>query len=640
MEITKNWLSFKLILINISCMKIFVFVESLNTKIERLYEFFKTSEINKAISLIKKKFSNQNIEIQLFFLTEKKLANFENAKNVNLIINEYLKIDRADYKKINNNYWSKSRKIYKNLLKSDFNRLNYIWYLLESKIKYYFNFLYESIEFIISLISRENPDVIIFLQDNDLLCRFIKNKFKSKEFYFIKSKIDSFFIKLDKIKKIFLLFLFNIKNLILNYFKKTKTKDNIFLEGQETIGIILPRMYLYKGVAPILNSLKEIAPNIKIIKPEFFEYQTTYHNFKFRYIIAIKAWLRLRKYFKKDNIKNMITQYIDLHWKNLYYDILKKVFFSDIDEIIYWHYLIENEIRNTNYSLIIHSNEYFPQVKIWVFICKKYHILSCFIPHVGIPNNGIMITPFYSNVIFVDGEIEKDFLVKNGVNQEKIIVQGSPKYERVMNKEIHPLNQIKDHFTGKVHSISQDKFKILLATNFFSKESNQITLTAVVNAIKKLKNIQFVIKLHPLQTGKFIKNILRELNCDAIIVRNVDIFEIIKTADIFLTEESSVILDSMIVGTPLICLDFSNKRLHLSGIHLYNNEKYILKVYNENELYNYLNLYLRNSEEYNNYKNNLRQNLKKIFYVREGYSSLSYIITVLKKILEDKKKLV
>jgi len=618
-------------------MKIFVFIESLNTKFKRLYEFLKTSEINKAISVIKKKFSNQNIEIQLFFLTEKKITNLKNTKNINSIVNEYLNIDSADYKKIINYYSRKSRKIYENLLKSDFNRLNYFWDILEIEIKYNFNFLYESIEFIISIISRENPDVIFFLQGNDLICRFIKKEFKSKEFYFIKSKVDSFFIKLDKVQKFFLRLLLNIKNLILNYFEKTKTKDDKFLKGQETIGIILPRMYLYKGVAPILNLLKEIAPNIRIIKPEFFEYPSTYHDFKFQYIITIKTWLRLRKYFKKDSIKKKITQYIDLPWKTLYYDILKKIFFRDINQIIYWHYLIENEIRSTNYSLIIHSNEYFSQIKTWVFICKKYHVLSCFIPHVGIPNNRIMITPFYSDVIFVDGEIEKDFLVKNGVNQEKIIVQGSPKYERVMNKEIHPLNQIKDHFTGKVHSISQDKFKILLATNFFSKESNQITLTAVVNVIKKLKNIQFVIKLHPLQTGKFIKNILRELNCDAIIVRNVDIFEIIKTADIFLTEESSVILDSMIVGTPLICLDFSNKRLYLSGIHLYNNEKYILKVYNENELYNYLNLYLRNSEEYNNYKINLKQNLKKIFFVREGYSSTSYIITVLKKILEDKK---
>ncbi len=59
--------------------------------------------------------------------------------------------------------------------------------------------------------------------------------------------------------------------------------------------------------------------------------------------------------------------------------------------------------------------------------------------------------------------------------------------------------------------------------------------------------------------------------------------------DLLLTQQSATILDSMIIGTPFICLDLTNKRVWVSGKHVYNDEKYIEIVYSEEELYKKLN---------------------------------------------------
>ena len=76
----------------------------------------------------------------------------------------------------------------------------------------------------------------------------------------------------------------------------------------------------------------------------------------------------------------------------------------------------------------------------------------------------------------------------------------------------------------------------------------------------------------------------------------------------------------MIVGIPLISLDLMNKRLYYSGKYNYNNEKYIIKVYNEKELYEKLKLLLDNSLYCNNYKKKLKENLKSLISFDTDYS--------------------
>lgn len=262
-----------------------------------------------------------------------------------------------------------------------------------------------------------------------------------------------------------------------------------------------------------------------------------------------------------------------------------------------------------------------------------------FTSSVGIPNDGSEITPYLCDMINVDGDIDKQFLSSNGVDSNKIVVRGSPKYEIVMKKKLKKLRNVLDLFTGKRHSLSNKKKKILLAINPIPDASNEVILTTVINVIKKFKSIQFIIKLHPRQFGIFINNLISRLDYNAIIVKSVDIFNIINSCDILLTQDSAVILDSMVVGTPQISMDLGNKRLYYSGFYNYNDEKYIYKVYDEHQLYNRLKKLLDNPKVYTDYKNLLKKNLNYILNIKENYSPTKAIVSDLRNFyfLKNKK---
>ena len=157
-----------------------------------------------------------------------------------------------------------------------------------------------------------------------------------------------------------------------------------------------------------------------------------------------------------------------------------------------------------------------------------------------------------------------------------------------------------------------------------------------MNVLKKMNNIQFIIKLHPKQDGKLERKVMKEMNYNAVIVKKVDILEIIKTADVLLTEESSVILDSMVVETPIICLDFINKGVAYSAKHVYNDEKLIIIVHDEHELFQKLNEMLNSPYIVEEYKKSLKKNLKSIIYHQENYSPAQQIVSDLKNIINSK----
>ncbi|KKL97210.1 hypothetical protein LCGC14_1836780, partial [marine sediment metagenome] len=299
--------------------------------------------------------------------------------------------------------------------------------------------------------------------------------------------------------------------------------------------------------------------------------------------------------------------------------------------------LIENEIKSSNYKVIVILNEFGEVGKLICLVSKKNNIPVYFTPCVGIPNDGSEITPYMSDIINVDGIIDKEFLVKNGVDINKIYIRGSPKYELVLKRENIKIQKLTDIFSNKIYPLFKDKRKILLTINPIPIDSNRVLVNNVINALKKLENIQFIIKLHPRQNSEFIRKLVKENNYKAIIVKDVNIFDIINSCDILLTQDSAVILDAMIVGIPLISLDLVNKRLYYSGKYNYNDEKYIIKVYNENELYEKLKLLLNSHKYYNDYKKKLKENLKSIISYNDekNYSPTKKIVSDLIKFYNE-----
>jgi len=616
-------------------MKVLFFFDILEGNFLKYYIKLKKKEVEEKIESLRHIYKGVKISVYClnkgkFFLCSK---NFN--ESINSVLNEYFHIERNTYNDLVNSVWSNVKKSFENLTKNRLNVLNNFWSIMEYKITTEFMYIFEKIEFIKSIIKRENPDIIYISQKDKYFYKFLKKELNltNIKFLFLKSQIDYLYHNINGFITRIYEFLIDFKN-VLSFEFKYRKRRRLKPDDKCYIGISAPGNIVYSiDLISLTNQLKRENIKYKYIRG-IYDIVPTFRNMKFKYALLCYLKFNFKHFFENSQNKNenKIIRYIKPSLKEYALVCLKDIFFNEIIRMIYIMKMFRMEIESSSYKVIIILNEFGPEGKIVYYVNKNYGIPVYFIPYCGIPRRESDVTPHLSDYICVDGELDKKYLAKKGVNPEKILIRGSPKYESAMKKTIHPLNQIKDHFTGKIRTISREKHKILLATNYFSNESNLITLTTVVNAFKKLNDLQFIIKLHPSQDGVFIRNALRELKYDAIIVKDVDILEIIKTADVFLTEESAVILDSMVVGTPIICLDLTNKSVYFSGKHVYNDEQYIIKVQDEEQLYQKLKELLTSQKKLEDYKNSIKTDLKLILYHENNYSPSQQIILDLKKL--------
>ena len=613
-------------------MKILIFFDIFLSKKAKYYRFLKNQEIMKLVSLLKKKYKGNNPLIHLFCLNRSYESLYRNGYNSSFksVINEYMNIEREKYQLNVEKIWLKIKQFYNNLLKSKYKRLNHFWTILESEIKYDLNYLFQRIDFIKSVIERENPTHIVFLQKDLNLFECIEKDIKidnlKKSFY--KSKVDIVFHLFGKISLFFYNFLRDFGAIFKNINIKPKNQN---FQRHYDVGIILPRLYLLGGIGLLNKYMKENRISYKRIGPKLFKYKPTITDFKFKYITRIRLKLKFKRFWKNIKFKQELVKELKRSIQNIGFNILKNIFFEIIPQILYWQKTIEKEFELNNYKMTITFNEFFPESCITYFLCKKHDIKTFFLPHVGIPNDGSEITPSLSDIIYVDGEIDKIFLSNNGVRANKIKVIGSTKYEKIIKGNIKKVDKVKDYMTQISHDLSNNNKKILFSSNPIPKAPKKVILSAIINTLKRMTNIQLIIKLHPREKGFLIRDLINKFEYDAIIVKNIDIFKIIKSADIVLTQDSAVILDSMVVNTPVICLDLVNKPVFYSGKYNYNDEKYIKKVYNERELFENLNELLTNPKKLNEYKKKLKESLKHILYTKENYSPTDQIIADFKK---------
>ncbi len=443
-------------------MKIFIFFDIFLSKKAKYYRFLKNQEIMKLVSLLKKKYKDNNPLIHLFCLNESYEALYRNGYNSSFksVINEYMNIEREKYKINVEKIWLKIKQFYDNLLKSKFKRLNHFWTILESEIKYDLNYLFPKIYFIKSIIERENPTHIVFLQKDLNLFECIEKCIKidnlKKSFY--KSKIDILFYLFDKIS----LFFYNILNDLGSILKNINIKPKYQnFKKYYDVGIILPRLYLLRGIGLLNKYMKENKISHKRIGPELFKYKPTITDFKFQYMTRIRLKLKFKRFWKNKKFKQELVKELKKSIQNIGFNILKNIFFEIIPQILYWQKTIEKELELNKYKITITFNEFFSESRITYFLCKKHEIKTFFLPHVGIPNNDSEITPSLSDIIYVDGEIDKIFLSNNGVKANKIKVIGSTKYEKIIKGGIKKVDKVKDYTTQILHNLSNNKKKIL-----------------------------------------------------------------------------------------------------------------------------------------------------------------------------------
>lgn len=193
---------------------------------------------------------------------------------------------------------------------------------------------------------------------------------------------------------------------------------------------------------------------------------------------------------------------------------------------------------------------------------EKLHIPTLYITHgVLAENNGHDI--LFCTKTAVWGRADFERYVSLGNHPDKLAITGSPKYDRLYFKN---LSASKELVYKKLRLRAGDDFAVLATqpivkfSSHRTDDENEVLIRSVLSAIRGIPDLKLVIKLHPFEDYLMYKKLLKEIGASgAILIRDVDIFSLIRESAFLITVNSTVGLEAMILEKPVITINLSKR---------------------------------------------------------------------------------
>ena len=220
--------------------------------------------------------------------------------------------------------------------------------------------------------------------------------------------------------------------------------------------------------------------------------------------------------------------------------------------------------------------------------------------------------PSLADKIAVFGDYTKEVLIKRGVRERQIVVTGQPRFDRLITRKF-------DERIHKLLNLDGSKNIIVLTTEAIDKFETLKMLHEVMNIIKNFPELQLVIKLHPDEDLEWYRSKIAEIGVkDAVIVRNVDLRDVLNICEILITRYSTTALEAMILNKHVICLDIGKK---MSRYIPYVEEGAAIGVYNYEDLAPAIKNILYNHEVRNKLKDAMKKFVYNHAYKQDGGAS-------------------
>jgi len=503
-----------------------------------------------------------------------------------------------------------NKKIFKELV--TFDNINLWWFVdawfYQFSMSHFYSIdeIIKNIEIIDTVIKKENPDKIIIIDDKKLTSKIVKIL---AGVYSIQLLIIPDFISSIKfnVSRIFLPFVLKLFKGIKGNLRKFATKLNYTLKPVEhrknKILMITHPTYQQTSInpetkktikediilGPIIRELKKIKRN-EILLIDTDPFPTFRLDFLFK-----KNYKHIEGY-SNSTIKKKITEekkkllkiWEDLKKEKSFIDSLKyqkipifellenkfsELFSRKFVESVKYIELMKRVVQIENPNIIVILDEYGLYGRAAVVAGKLNSIPTLGIQHGIIEPHSFgyfhtkdeILTRNFLDFSFcpipdktaVSGEYYKKILTKYGsYSADKIIVTGQPKYDILAHvTKIYNKKKICDQL-----KISPDKKIIVFASQPHPEHVNEFLFRSLFKAVKEIPNTQLVIKLHPNEYDKSLhERIAREVNIDVVITKDVNLFELLNACDILMTISSTVALEAMILGKPVIIVDLKTK---------------------------------------------------------------------------------
>ncbi|MFX1256309.1 MAG: hypothetical protein ACFFAN_00470 [Promethearchaeota archaeon] len=602
------------------------FITKTQIKIQNLYKIIK---LKRFVNDILKK--DKEVKIKIISNREEK-PNFYHNLEMESISEYRIKLDHNEYIHIMTKIVKETKRImqqfYNNLKKLEPNYA-YIFELIEFYLFRFFNKTFGEFELLKKILKAENYDKVIFYNCNPKFINFFKSFikiFKDIEFYG-----DPILNKNDKISRIFQLINFyrflqnSILSNIYNFLRFSK-KSNLYKKNKKNILFVARTENQIKSIMPIYDYLR----TKKIFNLTYYPR----NNFLFfrEFNEFCRFLIQVRRIFIKNHEKISVNlTYDSIKVSNLIKEFFNSEFFLSLQFFIYnISSQFKQYIKKALPDFVIIADELREEGRQLSKLCKKNNIPTLYIPHAALPIYDEMNSISDFTYISVAGELDKKYFIEKGEAPEKLIVTGTPRYQNHFKGKINRLYEVQDHFNKKIFKFDKNKFTVLLTTNHIDDKSNELIVTRVINALKKLDLIEnLIIKLHPSENGEIHQKTIHKLNVNPIIIKDYNILELILSCDLLLTRLSTTILEAMIIGTPVIRLDLDNPQFYLTGRYLFIKENCLITAKDQDFLIKSISDLVHKKDYYEKYSKKLIEIGKKYSYFDPNEDPIEKIINLI-----------
>ncbi|KKL64889.1 hypothetical protein LCGC14_2160480, partial [marine sediment metagenome] len=322
--------------------------------------------------------------------------------------------------------------------------------------------------------------------------------------------------------------------------------------------------------------------------------------------------------------------------KDLYFNF--EFFFEPVNIVFNFLQNFIQFIKHIHPLIVIIPNDLVPEGRIFSEWCRNKKIPSLYIPHAMRPIYEEIITKPNVEFYTVSGTQDKEYFKSQGISQEKILVTGRSIYEKIHQGKIKRLSDARDMFNQRTYKFEPERFTILLTTNPIDDISNEKLINTVINSLKELNLIDnLIIKLHPGENGILHRKVLNKLNSYPIIIQDCKILELINSCDLLLSRKSTTILEAMILGTPIVLLDFINLDFSFSNKYQFLEEESLIKLNNEKELTKTIRKIISSNAYLKKYSEDLKEIAKKYCFYDKKERTTVKIGNFIKEIIKNKK---
>jgi len=352
--------------------------------------------------------------------------------------------------------------------------------------------------------------------------------------------------------------------------------------------------------------------NVKIISPEKILNYSEKQKVKTLTKYYIK---RLEKLWSDDTNFKMFIMNEQSFWpliKNVLFEIYK----TRLSEYISLILSSKKILNNVNISCIVSLNAIGETEKAFLGL-NKNKISSIVLEH-GFTNYDIpelsrfdVFHRFFNDKIALWGELQKKYFVEyRKISKEKILITGSPRHDSFFLNQAMP-------------KIDSQKIILLTPGNLDEANAQSDTLTfiryekllrKILSVIKKMKNVQLIVKLHPSQDPAidYIKKIITKLDLSIPIYQVTPILDLIGKCDAMVNIMSdvvisTVVLEGLILNKPILNITMLDKTYEFECIK----DDAVLSISDKSELEPHLVNILENDELRNKLITNGREHVKR-----------------------------